>query len=316
MEFFNEVGKMAIGSRLRLLTEKITTDAAEVYQLYGIDLQPKWFPVFYILSKGEAKSITGISKEIGHSHPSVSKIVREMCKAGLIKEEKDESDGRRNVVSLSKKAIEINEKLKSQLEDVNNAVEDIMSQTQNNLWHAIEEWEYLLGQKPLLRRVLEQKKLRESKEVEVVDYQPKYREAFKALNEEWISRYFRLETQDIKSLEDPEGYIIANGGAILVALYKGEPLGVCALVKMNDDTYEYELAKMAVSPKAQGKGLGFILGNAIKERAKSLGSSNLYLESNTTLKAAISLYEKLGFKKVAGRNTPYERANIQMAMEL
>ncbi|MBL3656369.1 GNAT family N-acetyltransferase [Fulvivirga sp. 2943] len=307
---------MAIGSRLRLLTEKVTTDAAKVYNLYGVRLQPKWFPVFYILSKGEAKSITDISKEIGHSHPSVSTIVREMNKEGLIKEEKDETDGRRNVVSLSTKAIEINKKLQSQLADVNNAVEDIMSQTQNNLWHAIEEWEYLLEQKPLLRRVLEQKKLRESKEVEVVEYQPKYREVFKALNEEWISQYFKLEPQDIKSLEDPQGYIINNGGAILVALYKGEPLGVCALVKMNDDTYDYELAKMAVSPKAQGKGIGLILGNAIKEKARSLGSSNLYLESNTTLKAAISLYEKLGFKKVAGRTTPYERANIQMAMDL
>jgi hypothetical protein len=69
------VGKVAIGSRLRMLIEKVTSDATHIYSLYNIDLQPKWFPVFYVLSQGEEKTITSIAKEIGHSHPSVSKII-------------------------------------------------------------------------------------------------------------------------------------------------------------------------------------------------------------------------------------------------
>ena len=316
MEFFNNTGKMAIGSRLRLLTEKITTDATSLYQLYGTDIQPKWFPVFYVLSQGEPQAITTISKEIGHSHPSVSKIVREMSKAGLVKEMKDKTDGRRNVISLSSKGEEIAEKMKDQYEDVTNAVEDIMSQTRNDLWQAIEEWEYLLEQKPLLRRVIEQKKIRESQEVSVVEYAPQYKKAFKDLNEEWISKFFKMELPDVKALEDPEGYILNKGGSILVALYQDEPVGVCALVKMEDEVYDYELAKMAVSPKVQGKGIGNILGEAIKTKARSLGATNLYLESNTILKPAISLYEKLGFKKVVGHTTPYERCNIQMELIL
>ncbi|RYD17729.1 MAG: MarR family transcriptional regulator, partial [Verrucomicrobiaceae bacterium] len=40
------------------------------------------------------------------------------------------------------------------------------------------------------------------------------------------------------------------------------------------------------------------------------------LESNTVLKPAIKLYEKLGFKKVVGRASPYSRANIQMELDL
>ena len=61
MSFFDTVGKMAIGSRLRLLTERITEDAAQIYKLYNIDLQPKWWPVFYVLSNGETKTITEIA---------------------------------------------------------------------------------------------------------------------------------------------------------------------------------------------------------------------------------------------------------------
>ncbi|RXF68845.1 bifunctional helix-turn-helix transcriptional regulator/GNAT family N-acetyltransferase [Arcticibacter tournemirensis] len=315
MEIYKKTGKMAIGSRLRLLTDKITEDAAEVYKLYGADLHPKWFPVFHTLSGGE-NTITGIAKEIGHSHASVSKIVSEMSDKGVVLEKKDKQDGRRNLVALSKKGKEIVEKVQDQYVDVNNAIEDILNNTQHNLWKAIEEWEYLLDQKSLLRRVQEQKKSRESSNVRIVGYEDQYAEVFKKLNEEWISAYFKMEEADYRSLDHPKEYILDKGGDIFIALYKGEPLGTCALLKMDDPQYDYELAKMAVSPKAQGKNIGWLLGMAAIERARAKGARSLYLESNTILKPAISLYRKLGFEKVTGRATPYERCNIQMELIL
>ena len=316
MNFFEHTGKVAIGSRLRMLTDKVTEDAAQIYKLYNIDMQPKWFPVFYSLAQGEEKTITELAKDIGHSHPSVSKIISEMLKKGYVKESKDKTDGRRNLVSLSKKGIAISKEIEDQLIDVNAAVEEISAQSQNKLWEAIGEWEFLLEQKTLLRRVMEKKKERDSLKVEIVDYQPQHQEAFRTLNVEWISQYFTMEESDYKALDNPQGYILDNGGYILVALYEGEPLGVCAMIKMNDGEYDFELAKMAVSPKAQGKNIGFLLASAIIEKAKSLGASKIYLESNTILKPAINLYHKLGFQKVAGKPTPYTRCNIQMELVL
>ena len=316
MEFFNQAGKMAIGSRLRMLTEKITEDAAQIYKLYDIDMNPKWFPVFYVLSAGETKTITDIAKEIGHSHPSVSKIIREMAKHRLVVEKKDKDDGRRNMVSLSPIGKEITTKITDQYADVNHAIEQLTSQTQNNLWKAIEEWEFLLEQKTLLQRVSEQRKERESQKVQIIDYNPKYKEAFKKLNEQWITTWFKMEEADHRSLDNPQGYILDKGGHILVALYNNEPVGVCALIKMDDPEYDFELAKMAVSPTVQGKNIGWLLGNAITEKARSSGAAKIYLESNTILKPAINLYHKLGFHKVAGRSTPYERCNIQMELSL
>jgi DNA-binding MarR family transcriptional regulator/GNAT superfamily N-acetyltransferase len=316
MNFFNQTGKMVLGSRLRRLSEQITENALQIYRLYDIDFQPKWFPVFYVLSKGQEKPITEIAEEIGHSQPSVSKIIAEMVKANLVIETKNKADGRKNMVSLSQKGIEITEKIEHQYTDVTNAIEDTFAQTTHDLWKAIEEWEYLLNQKNLLRRVEEQKKLRESKNVKIVAYQSKYQADFRALNIEWISSYFKMEESDFKALDDPEGYILKKGGYIFVALYNDEPVGVCALLKMENHEYEYELAKMAVSPKAQGKNIGWLLGQAIVEKAKSLGAKSIYLESNTILKPAINLYNKLGFQKVVGFPTPYERCNIQMALNL
>ena len=316
MDFFETAGKKAIGSRLRILTEKITEDAALIYNLYGIDLQPKWFPVFYILSSGAEKTITAIAKEIGHSHPSVSKIISEMSKNGLVKEKKDKSDGRRNMVSLSKKGKEMTEKIEDQYTDIAKAIDQISEQTTHNLWEAIREWEYVLAQKSLFIRVKEQQKQRESMQVKIIDYTPEYKTAFKALNEEWISAYFTMEETDYKALDHPEEYILNKGGQIIVALYNDEPVGVCALIRMDDPDYDFELAKMAVSPKMQGKSIGFLLGQTILEKAKAAGGTNVYLESNTVLTPAIKLYQKLGFEKIAGRATPYERCDIQMGINI
>lgn len=314
--FYNKVGKMALGSRLRMLSETITEDAGHIYELYGIELKPKWFPVFYVLSENQEKSITTIAKEIGHSHPSVSKIVREMCKGGIAYEKKDSNDGRRNLIALTKKGISISVNIKDQYTDVNNAIQMALNRTQHDIWKAIEEFELILKQKNLYERVKEQKKNRVSKHIKIVSYKPKYQEHFKKLNEEWITAYFNMEEADSKALDHPKEHILDTGGHIVVALYKDAPIGVCALLKSNDMEWDFELAKMAVSPNFRGLGIGWLLGNAVIYKARSLGARKIYIESNTALASAIKLYRNLGFEEVSGYPTPYERCNIQMILKL
>lgn len=309
---------MALGSRLRLLTAKVTEDAARIYELYDIaDFSPKWFPVFFVLSEHGEKTITEIADEIGHSQPSVTKIIKEMAKAGLVKDNLKSSDKRRNVVGLTEKGTALAKKMIGvQCADIDIAIDGIIAEATHNLWEAIEEWEFLLEQKSIFRRVKEQKKLRESKDVKIVEYKPQYQSAFRSLNEEWISNYFEMEEADYRALDNPEEYILKKGGKIFVALYNNEPLGVCALLKLDDPNYDFEMAKMAVSPKAQGKNIGWLLGQAIINAAKELGASKIYLESNTILKPAINLYYKMGFQKISGHPTPYKRCNIQMELQV
>ncbi|QSW88519.1 MULTISPECIES: helix-turn-helix domain-containing GNAT family N-acetyltransferase [Flavobacterium] len=314
MEFFDKVGKAALGSRLRLMTAVVTDDAAKIYELYGVDFMPKWFPVFYTLAEEREITITEIANEIGHSQPSVSKIIQEMTVAGLVQESLKTDDKRKNNVVLSEKGLLIWKNVQLQLQDVDKAIEGIISEAKHNLWAALEEWDFLLQQKSLLKRVNEQKKQRESQKVEIVEYKPEYHEAFRSLNVEWISTYFEMEEADYKALDNPDEYILNKGGKIFVALYQNEPVGVCALIKMNNPEYDYEMAKMAVSPKAQGKSIGWLLGQAIVNSARELGAKKIYLESNTILKPAINLYYKLGFEKVYGLETPYKRCNIQMEL--
>ncbi len=177
-----------------------------------------------------------------------------------------------------------------------------MKTTQYDLWKAIAEWEFLLEQKSLLRRVQEEKKQRESAAVHIIDYAPEYAKAFKSLNEEWITLYFKMEEADHKALDHPKEYILSKGGHIWMAMYEDQPVGTCAMIRMEDGGYE--LAKMAVSPAVRGKNIGLLLGQAAIHWAQEKGAKRVYLESNTILKPAINLYHKLGFKKITGPPPP------------
>ena len=152
-------------------------------------------------------------------------------------------------------------------------------------------------------------------QIRLVPYESKYRDAFKALNESWIREFFKMEPKDYDSLLHPERTIIAKGGEIIVALLGEEAVGVCALMCMDHPDYDFELAKMGVAENVRGKGIGYQLGKEIIARARNRGARNLFVESNTILVPAISLYRKLGFQEIAGKPSPYERSNIQMLID-
>lgn len=313
---FEKTGHIALSSRLRVFTSQLTDEAQKIFDLYEVQLSPNWFLVFYILSDGSKKTITQIAEEIKHSQPSVTKIIKEMKISGLVTTNITSVDKRANVVALSKSGLEISEKIKPVLVDLNLAIENVQAEANTNLWEALNEWEFLFDQKSLLKRVKEQKQLRESKEVQIVQYDAKYQTAFKSLNEEWITKYFKMEDVDYEELNNPEDYVIDKGGEILIAIWNNEPVGVCAMVKLNDPICQFELSKLAVSPVAQGKGVGKLLVKAVIQLAKTKGSSKLFLQSNTILGPAINLYYNMGFKKVSRPLPLYARVNIQMELDL
>lgn len=123
-----------------------------------------------------------------------------------------------------------------------------------------------------------------------------------------------MEEADHKSLGDPQGYILDKGGYILMAEYNQEIVGTCALI--NDGNGVFELAKMAVSPKAQGRKIGKLLGEAAIQKAREAGAAKVYLVSNRRLETALNLYKRLGFTEVPMPPSIYERADIKMEIML
>jgi putative acetyltransferase len=153
-----------------------------------------------------------------------------------------------------------------------------------------------------------------STEIEIVEYAPRHGAAWRALNEAWLIRYFVLEEKDCRVLGDPQTYVLDPGGIIFMAEHMRVAVGCVSLMRMEDDGYE--LAKMAVDPGTQGKGVGRKLMNACMEFAKNQKASRLYIETNAILTPAIQLYETAGFVHLPPQPTPYARANVWMEYRL
>jgi putative acetyltransferase len=152
-------------------------------------------------------------------------------------------------------------------------------------------------------------------EVSIREFEPGDEAAFRELNEEWIRRYFVIEPKDEAVFADPRGSILDRGGRIFLAFQDGQPVGCCALLRMNSG--EFEVAKMAVTESYRGNGIGRrILERAISE-ARASGASRLYLETNRKMQPAIRLYESLGFRHVPPERivpSAYARADVYMEL--
>jgi ribosomal protein S18 acetylase RimI-like enzyme len=108
---------------------------------------------------------------------------------------------------------------------------------------------------------------------------------------------------------------VAPGGEIFFVVDDGAVHGTCALVPHGPGVFE--LAKMAVSPAARGRGYGEMLMRAAIAHARGAGARRLILVSNTRLVPAIRLYRKYGFRDVPlDPGVEYARADIQLELDL
>ncbi len=151
--------------------------------------------------------------------------------------------------------------------------------------------------------------------IAIVPFRPALATHFERLNREWIERYFVLEPPDLALFENPHAAIVAPGGQIFFAMEGDSVLGTCAVLMSAPG--EMELAKMAVAPAAQGRGIGRQLGEAAIAFAREAGAGRLVLISNSRLSPALALYQRLGFRHAPlPHDSGYSRGDVYMTLDL
>jgi GNAT superfamily N-acetyltransferase len=150
-------------------------------------------------------------------------------------------------------------------------------------------------------------------EINILPYSPEYNIHFEKLNKAWLEEYFEVEPIDAYVLSNPEEAIIKDGGSILFAAWNEKIIGTVALKFIKPGIFE--LTKMAVDKPFQGMGAGKLLCIAAIEQARTLHASKLILYSQSSLKAAIGIYYKLGFTPIP-LDGKYKRADIKMQLIL
>jgi len=101
-----------------------------------------------------------------------------------------------------------------------------------------------------------------------------------------------IEPIDQLLLSNPQS-IIDQGGKIIYALIDEQVIG-CVALKHHGQAV-FELTKMAVTTDYQAHGIGATLMQRCIEEFYHLNGKKLYLESHSSLKPAIKLYQRWGF---------------------
>lgn len=152
------------------------------------------------------------------------------------------------------------------------------------------------------------------KVIEIDTFRPEHAKRFAELNRAWLEAYNLLEPPDEEQLADPEKYLIQRGGHIFVALHAGDVVGTCAVVPHGPG--DLELVKLSVSPASQGQGLGRRMVERCITYARERGFRRMVLVSNSQLRAALRLYESMGFQYRPLPAIEYVTADVYMELDL
>ena len=156
MNVINESGILALSTRLQRLSEQLRKDGALIYKEFGIDFEPKWFPVIFTLHHKKILSVVEIANEIGYSHPSTISLLKELEKQKMIISKKDKTDERKRLIELSPKGLDLIEKMQPVWELVSTILGEI-TDNNNHLLRAIEEAEEKLAAQSFLQRAIQMK---------------------------------------------------------------------------------------------------------------------------------------------------------------
>lgn len=306
MTSLHDYGSLLLASRLRKVSEAFYAGVDEVYRSAGVDLPSRCFPILFLLRDHGKLGISELAQRLGQTHPAVSQMSRKLLRHRVVRESPDPRDDRRRLLSLSPRGRTVMARLEPVWKAIVAAVGDLeadhpVSQHLTAIDQALEN----RGFAARIRTRLEDKTA-----VAIIPFEPRYAADFKRLNIEWLEKYFRVEPIDEEVLSKPLG-IVREGGAIFLARFRGAIVGTCALLHAGNG--RYELSKMAVTAGHQGLGIGRRLIEAVIAEYRSKGAHELFLESNSKLTPAITLYESSGFVH-ASRPEPshYERSDVYM----
>jgi putative acetyltransferase len=124
-----------------------------------------------------------------------------------------------------------------------------------------------------------------------------YRLVRDLISEYLASLPFDVDFQDVEAeLDDLPAHYGPPAGAALIGFVDGAPAGVVALCRFDGPTCE--MKRMFVRPEYRGSRLGRRLAEEVIAAAKTLGYTQMLLDTVRELEAANALYESLGFRDV------------------
>lgn len=279
---------LVLGNLLQRLTENLRKEAQLFYKSQNIDFEPKWFPVIYVLSQKKAISVVELSQEIGYSHPTTISLLKELEKKDLIGSAKDAKDERKRLITLTEKANELIQQLQPLWAVMTQALVEL-TDTENNLFKAINEVNQNLKTKNLFDRMTTIKEMNLNTPAKAVDNDIKVEKIEDPKLESIafaIRRQVFVEEQNVsqerESMDDAEAIHY-------LATVNGLPAGAARYRIMEKGA---KIERIAVLSFYRGKKVGEAILKKIVEDLRDEKKIYLYAQVN-----ASPFYIKNGFKQ-------------------
>ena len=155
-DFLDELAELALGSRLKRLSDRLMTEANSIYQAFGHSMQPRWFGLLALLYRRGEVAVVEAADLLGISQPAISQFSRDLEKQGWVTVEQAANDGRKRLLTLTASGRQEVASLQTMWQAVDLAAKELCEETGGDFYQSIQRFERALKRKSLLDRALAQ----------------------------------------------------------------------------------------------------------------------------------------------------------------
>lgn len=296
-------GLVSIASRLKRLSELLSFQVQELYDLRDRNFKPSWFVTLTTIRRAGIIDFKTLASRNNISSPAVSQSIKELEKLGLVNIE-TAKDKRSRLISLSPKGEQALDSIIPDLIDLQKTLPELIGEDSQTIIQILSRIEQRVRSKSLIQIL----------EPQIVSFDKKYVKDFEKLNKEWLEEYFSVEDYDKELFADPEKMIIAKGGELLFAVKDEKAIGTLALIPHGKS--KLEMSKMTVAKKYRGRGVAQRLLNCAVKYAKEHSYDEIFASTNSKLVEAIHIYKKNDFSRSSFKDPRYERVDEKYHLKL
>ena len=152
-DIIEELGSLALATRLKNLSERLARDVSQVYKQSAFDFEPRWFALVYALKDGEELSVTELSTMLQQTHPAVNQVANVVVEKGLVEEHKDAADQRKRLLRLSKRGSKLVVDMSALWEKIKRANDQLLAESGGDLLNNLDRIESALDKKSMFDRI-------------------------------------------------------------------------------------------------------------------------------------------------------------------
>lgn len=153
MNLVNELEELALATRLKRLSERLSQDVSLIYKESDLDFEAKWFLILELLSREKVMAVTEISAALQLSHPAVVQFADQMLENGFIKTTTDSKDARRRLISLTPVGKQMHKKIGPILKVIKEENRKWLATASADLLQVLTELEKSLDERSMYKRI-------------------------------------------------------------------------------------------------------------------------------------------------------------------